>query len=329
MGRQGKPFKDRVWKQKLFWLALSPIIYAPHWLRYRFADGLAWLLRYGLKYRHKVIDENLMIAFPEKSDEERLAIRHAFYRNFADLAIEQIWAFGASREQMLASVSVDQELLDEFEKHRRAGRPVMIAAGHHNNYELGAAALAMHIPIPMATIYARLVNPFFDARVRESRSRFDMVLWPRGQTDSYMIDWHQKYGSFGVGFAFDQSPHAGRYKFWFPFFNRVTAVQKGLDIYAQRFGAAVMFLYLERLDRGKYRVRHRLLTEDASLVPFGLTTARATHELELVIRKDPGGWMWSHRRWKLNPEEHTLDEDIYVDVELKSAHDALPPKFEA
>ena len=305
-----KPYRDSRWKKGAFWLALAPITLAPAWLRYRMADGLAFVLGRVVKYRRGVIDGNLAIAFPERSEGERAEIRRGYYRNFADLALEQIWAFGTTPAAVLEMFEISDEIRALFARHQAAGKPVMVAAGHHNNYELGAAALGLAIDMPMAVIYARLVSPFFDARVLESRTRFGMTLWARGRVGDYMDDWRERHGSFAVGFAFDQSPHGLRRKMWMPFFGRSTAVQLGLDKYVSAYGAAAVFVYLERLRRGKYRLRLVEISDGSADLPEGHVTARATQALEAAIRAHPEGWMWSHRRWKLNEGEHRLPEDI-------------------
>ncbi len=310
-----KPYRDTRLKRTLFWLALAPVMYAPRWLRYGLADAITLLLRYGLKYRRRVIDGNLLIAFPDKTDAERTAIRYAFYRNFADLIVEQVWAFGATKERVMEMFDVDPGIVTLFERHHAAGRPVMVAAGHHNNYELGAAALSIAIAMPMSVIYSPLANKLMDRRVLESRERFGMTLWPRGHVHELMSEWRERYDSFAVGFAFDQSPHFARRKYWMPFFGRPTAVQTGLDGYAQRYGAAVVYLYLERVARGHYKLHYDEVCGDASLLPDGVATARATQCLETAIRRFPGGWMWSHRRWKLDETRDCVPGDTWVGMQ--------------
>ena len=303
---------DAAWKRWLFWAALTPLRIAPRWLRYRISDGLALVLRHGLAYRKRVIDDNLRIAFPDKSDAERRALRFAFYRNFADLILEQVWAFGARPAEVLAMFEFEPGVCERFAAYRHDGRAVMVAAGHHNNYELGAAALGLAIEMPLAVIYARLVDPFFDARVRESRARFGMELWPRGRTAERVADYRARHASFAVGFAFDQSPSATRPKYWLPFFGRETAVQQGLDFFARAYASPVVFMWAERLARGRYRIHADFVCDDASVLEPGVATERATAALERAIRRDPAGWMWSHRRWKLDPTRHRIPADTSV-----------------
>ena len=54
---------------------------------YLFSDFLYFISYTVLGYRKKVVLDNLRIAFPEKTDEERLLIASAFYHNLADTQI--------------------------------------------------------------------------------------------------------------------------------------------------------------------------------------------------------------------------------------------------
>ena len=312
MSASKKPYRDRWWKRALFWAALAPVTYAPRRLRYGLADGVAWLLRRVLHYRREVIDGNLALAFPERTTAERAHIREDFYANFADLIIEQIWAFGASEAEVLAMFEIPPTLAEVFGRHRAAGRPVMVAAGHHNNYELGAAAVALAIPQPMSVIYSPLANKLFDHRLRESRERFGSTLWPRGHVAELMADWRARHGSFAVGFAFDQSPHGLRKKYWMPFLGQTTAVHRGIDAYAHRLAAAVVFVSAERTGRGRYRLHVAEVCDDATTLPEGEAVRRAMGHMEAAIRREPGGWFWSHRRWKLDVARDWVEGDARV-----------------
>ena len=298
------------WRKWLFILLVLPIARLPERLRYLLSDSLAWLLRSVIKYRRKVIDDNLLIAFPEKPLKELRQIRDKFYTHFTDIALEQTWLLTASKEQLLAkSKLVNPEVMDKFAK---AGKSVMLAAGHHNNYEMGAASIAMQIPMPISVIYAPLANPYFDQRIRETRGKFGLALWPRGETSARAKTWSEKYEAFSIGFGFDQSPHSGKRKYWMPFFGRMTAMATGLESYSRKYDAAVIYIYVVRERRGQYKLIMQEVTADANSEPDGAILAKASAMLEEVIRKDPVGWLWSHRRWKLDAEKHQLDTDTFL-----------------
>jgi KDO2-lipid IV(A) lauroyltransferase len=191
----------------------------------------------------------------------------------------------------------------------------MIAAGHHNNYEMGAASLALQVGLPVAAIYAPLQNPYFDERIRETRGKFGLYLWPRGQVTKRAKEWAKEGKAFGIGFAFDQSPHAAKAKFWMPFFGRLTAVAPGLEVYAKRYDSAVIYINLERVSRGRYQYYMHLITENPRDQPSGAILREVNQRFEAVLRDDPVGWLWSHRRWKLDISRDLTERDEVFDAQ--------------
>ena len=295
------------WRKYLFRLVVLPIARLPERARYRFSDALAWVLRRVVKYRRGVIDHNLAIAFPGKTPAERAALRDGFYAHFVDVALEQTWLFTATPAELLARTPMtNPELLHRL---AREGRPVMIAAGHHNNYEMGAASLALQMNMPVAAIYAPLVNPYFDRRVRETRGRFGLELWPRPQVRRRLEEYRSRRGAYAIGFAIDQSPRAGARKWWVPFFGRPTATAGGVERFARDLDAAVVYIHMRRVRRGYYAYTVELVAERVGDAAPGSIVAEVTRRLEEVIRRDPVGWLWSHRRWKLDPARDRLAVD--------------------
>jgi len=63
---------------------------------YLFSDFTSFLLYYVFGYRKKVVMDNLLQAFPEKTDLERKKIAKQFYLNFTDNFIEVIKLVSAS-----------------------------------------------------------------------------------------------------------------------------------------------------------------------------------------------------------------------------------------
>src|SRR5579872_1897766 len=68
----------------------------PMWLLYGFSDAIALMLYGVIRYRRGVVLSNLRIAFPGKTEAERLRIAKRFYRNFTDNFIETIKVLSAS-----------------------------------------------------------------------------------------------------------------------------------------------------------------------------------------------------------------------------------------
>ena len=92
----------------------------PMWLLYGLSDSIAFLLYSVIRYRRGVVLSNLTIAFPEKTDAERLKIARRFYRNFTDNFIETIKLLSASEKFLQKRLIIDNpELLDQYLVRRR------------------------------------------------------------------------------------------------------------------------------------------------------------------------------------------------------------------
>ena len=69
----------------------------PYWFKYYVVENLLFfILYYCLRYRMKVVNENLRNSFPEKSVGELAVIRRNFYRTLAEIFVDTvnmaIWA---------------------------------------------------------------------------------------------------------------------------------------------------------------------------------------------------------------------------------------------
>src|SRR5258708_16458408 len=62
----------------------------PMRLLYLLADGLSLFTYYVIRYRRRVVMDNLQIAFPEKTATQRRQIAKKFYRNFVDNFIDTL-----------------------------------------------------------------------------------------------------------------------------------------------------------------------------------------------------------------------------------------------
>ncbi|RZK17650.1 MAG: hypothetical protein EOO56_17520 [Hymenobacter sp.] len=72
------------------WLAapLLAVAHLPFPVLYLVARGIYLLLAYGLRYRQRVVLDNLRHAFPEKSEVEVRRIGRQFYWHFAQVLVE-------------------------------------------------------------------------------------------------------------------------------------------------------------------------------------------------------------------------------------------------
>lgn len=265
---------------------------------YILSDALYPLVFYILKYRKKIVLDNLQIAFPEKTDAERLAIAKKFYRHFCDILVEIIKLFHISSEEMKKRMKwVNTDLIDE---NFAQGKHALVVAGHYNNWEWGIG-LGIGLKYIFAGIYKPLSSRIFDKVMIDFRTQFGGVPVPMAQTVRYLVQNIKDEKLTMINFIADQSPMRHETQYWVDFFNRKTAVYLGIEKLAQKTKQPVYYLHLNKVKRGYYTAELEKICDDASLLqPYELTDTH-TKILERHIREYPEFWLWSHRRWKVKP----------------------------
>ena len=73
----------------------------------------------------------------------------------------------------------------------------------------------------------------------------------------------------------------------------------GPEILARALRSPVAYVSMRRIARGSYEIELQPLNEPGEKLASGQLTERYARALERDIRRDPAGWWWSHRRWKL------------------------------
>ena len=116
----------------IFWFIPFPVL---HFI----SDGFAFLLHKVIKYRKKVINENLKRCFPNKTKEEIEALTFKFYQNLSDIILETIKSFTMSVAQLQKRFTIlNPETLNDWTDK---GQSVLICGSHFNNWEWGAQLL--------------------------------------------------------------------------------------------------------------------------------------------------------------------------------------------
>ena len=277
----------------LYYLLLRPLSLLPLSMLYPLSGGVCFLL-YRLGFRRKVVLENLRKSFPERSAPEIRALALRFYRHFSDLLIEGIRMFGISREELLLRMRVvNPQLLNPLYD---AGKNVFVVIGHYNNWEYLAAALDAQIKHRGAALYTPLSNAFFNTKWSEARGRHGLLLVSKHNSHSFITKRHPEPIALVMGA--DQSPTFSKHVHWTTFLGQDTAVMLGTEVYARRYGFAVVFAHVKTIARGYYEATFSLLEDHAAAAAEGAITERHVRALEADILRDPEFWLWTHRRWK-------------------------------
>ena len=106
----------------------------------------------------------------------------------------------------------------------------------------------------------------------------------------------------------DQIPAKPDINFWLEFLNRQTAWFTGGEKIAIKYNMPAFYLQVVKKAPGRYDGTAIPISLDPTKEEPGKITSRYVQELELNIKLLPEHWLWSHRRWKHQPEDLSLQE---------------------
>lgn len=271
----------------------------PMWFLHFLSDLIYFPLYYLVRYRRKVVRQNLEHSFPEKSWEEILRIERKFYSAFCDYVMETVKLMGMSPERIKKHLRF--EGTEEVERFASVeGKSCVVYMGHTFNWEF-VTSLPLHFKDPkiqFGQIYHPLVNKAMDKLFLELREQYGAESISMAGTLRRILQLGREKTPFVIGFIADQVPHWEAIDYWMEFFHQETPVFTGTEKIARRTGSAVFYMSLRKEKRGHYVATFHKLSDDASQTEENELTRQYYRMLEEKIAEQPELWLWTHKRWK-------------------------------
>ena len=271
-------------------LSLLPL-FVLYWL----SDLAFFILYYIARYRKKVIEENLHIAFPEKTSQEIQQVGKRFLRHFCTMMIESLKNLTISRAAIHKHITVkNPELIQKYYEERRS---ITLYTAHQGNWEW-LAFLPIFVPHQVTSFYQPLSNNYFDGLMQLIRSRFGVLCIPsdKGYRTITKLDQENvKTLNIIIG---DQRPRNKSAKHYTDFFGVKTAFLVGADRIASKGKHVVIFPAFTRIKRGSYQIEFQLITDKEIPKDNFNVINDYSIRLEKIISNQPFMWLWSHKRWK-------------------------------
>lgn len=257
----------------------------------------AWLCWHVLRLRRPTVEENLQIAFPEKTQAERDRIALAMWQHLVLMVAEIAhaprklhrtnWREHCRAPRMVELIRL---LLSE--------RPTVLISGHLGNFELGGYVLGL-LGFATHTIARPLDNRYLDRFINEFR----------GSTGQYMLS---KTGSGqqialllkqGGTLALLGDQHAGAGACWVEFFGRPASTHKAVAVFTLSGHATTVTCGMLRTGKPlQFEMRPEEiidpLAEGFQLGSIPQLAHWYTACLERLVRAAPEQYWWVHRRWK-------------------------------
>lgn len=272
----------------LFLLSLLPLR-----VLYVLSDIISFFLFRVFGYRRKVIENNLSVAFPEKSIAERNSIKRKFYRNFTDSFIETIKCLSVSKSFYDKHCKTDFSLFNQFSAQ---GISCQMHACHQFNWEWINLHWSVHLKQPLVIVYMPISSKPIDRLFYKFRTRYGTFMLSATESRKAFVAWRNK--THALALIADQKPAAPQFCYWLNFFHRPTAFVTGPEKNATMKKCPVIFGRAFKTARGKYESSLTLACEDASALKPGQLTVMYRDYIEDAIRQQPDMYLWSHKRFK-------------------------------
>jgi KDO2-lipid IV(A) lauroyltransferase len=261
---------------------------------YGISDLLFLLLFHLFRFQRQLLIGNLARVFPDKKPAEIRRLAAASYRNALDFLFETIkaWRFDKRDFQQRLEIENPQLLTGLLRQHK----VVVALTSHCGNWEWLQLACSAQLDSPIAAVYKPLNHRGIDALLLDLRTRFGSTLIDSSNTLPELVKFARQGGIIALNA--DQGPRPEDEKQWVNFLGIETAFFTGPEKLARLFKAPVVYVHMQRLRRGRFRIRFETLAQPPYQLVEGEVMRPYVRAVEAQIRSAPQDWFWLYKRWK-------------------------------
>ncbi len=255
---------------------------------------LGWLLYLLVGSRRRVVWTNLLLCFPEQSEQERRALALQTFVCFAQAWLDRSWLWHAPKrwiERRVSLVGAIEELA--------GSAPTVIFLPHFVGLDAAWGGITLRMPRLSTTIYTDQSNKLVDRWILRGRRRFgNLRLFGRIDGVKPIVtairDGQPLYLLPDMDFGPAESVFV-------PFYGVPTATVPSLSRFA-RLGRAKVVPVLARMTPAGYEVRVLPAWENFPTADLLADTALMNQRLQGYINAQPAQYYWVHKRFKTRPE---------------------------
>ena len=248
--------------------------------------------------RHKLAVDNLRRAYPEKSPAEIEEIALDMWGNMARLAVEYVFIdklFDFDPERR-GEGRVEVDGIETFMRIREEQRPHIFFTGHIGNFEFLPVAAAT-FGLDVHVLFRAPNNPYIADYINETRKSVMGGLVPSRAGAALQLARILDDGG-NVGALVDQKFRNGVRT---TFFGRECLTSPLIPKLTRQYECDVYPAHCIRLPGGRYKLeigdKLVLPRDENGSVDVPRMAQQLNDITEQWVRKNPGQWMWFHRRW--------------------------------
>jgi len=253
----------------------------------------ALLKVFGPLFRSKkLIDQNILKAFPTINHADLNKIRNNMWGNYGRILSEYVFLKDFRQSESISNLEIiGQDILDEIKKD---GKPVIFISGHFNNFEL----MAMHIEksdINLAAIYRPLNNKFLNFIMERIRKKYickNQIKKGIAGTRQLLSYFKKNYS---IALMIDQRVSQGIKSNFFKNEAYTTTIPAQ---FSKKFNCKIVPIYIERINKINFKLTVNQPLEYSNESSIEDITLDLNRTIEKMILENPDQWIWSHNRWK-------------------------------
>jgi Kdo2-lipid IVA lauroyltransferase/acyltransferase len=242
---------------------------------------------------NRLVENNLLLAFPEMDRAERQRIALASWEQLGRMAAEFTMLDRLTPASGRIEV-VGGERLRHLAEHNI---PAVLISGHFSNFEIMAAVIVAS-GLRCQITYRAANNPYFNDRIVRARRSYGVELFsPKGVDGSRELLQAMNRGE-SVAFLNDQKFGGGIAA---PFFGHIAHTAAGPTRMALRGDGRLFPMSVQRTQGARFRV---VVHEPIVLTRTGdreadlaAGVAQVNAFVEARVRERPEEWWWVHKRW--------------------------------
>ena len=291
------------WYTKLAYGLMWLIARLPAWVFRALGVALGWAFWVTANRKRRVVEANLGLVRTDLDADARQQLARACVRETGIALIEAFGIWTNPRGTLAKVREVRGQAL--FESALGAGRGLILCAPHLGSWEV--ANYWVGARTPFATFYTQPRYRQAEALLRRLRAGGASIQFPIDDSGVRRVFRHLKAGGV-VSIMPDHVPRQGGMVA--PFFGVPALTMTLVPRLAQRTGARVLMLFVERLRDG-FRVHFReppaaLLDPDPAVACAAMNTA-----IEACVRDAFAQYQWNYKRFKARAGSG-LDDAAYA-----------------
>ncbi len=270
----------------------------------RMAHNLAWVLHDVVKFRKKIVYENITAVYPDLSDDEVGKMSRQMWYHLILLGCE---VAQAPRKIHLTNWRKYVYIRDIEPMTRQLCdyRPMLAVSGHYGNFELAGYITGL-FGHPSHTVARTLDNPFLDKFINDFRGLNGQFILPKNGSAPEV----QKVLDAGGKLTLLGDQHAGTKGCWIEFMGRPASCHKAVALFTLTGNAPMMVSYCRHVGKPLHVEIGCTGFADPMDLPEELASVKKLTQwyndrMADAINMEPSQYWWVHRRWKDKPVRQT------------------------